>query len=383
MTVITKTNDLSAICKKLAENDFLTIDTEFLRERTYWPKLCLVQLAGPDIDPVAVDVLAKGIDLAPLYDLMADENVVKVFHAARQDLEIFYNLAGEVPTPIFDTQVAAMVCGLGDSIGYSNLINELCGTRLDKGAQFTDWSRRPLSDKQLSYALDDVTYLREAYLNLRGQLKKQKRENWVREEMDILRDPATYENPPEEAYQRIKLRSESPKTLAILKELAAWREREAQRRDVPRGHILRDDSLVDIAVHAPKNAAELAKSRKISADFAKGNAGRAILKCVADALVKPKKEWPQPVRKQRMPPEAGPALEMLKMLLRIEASENGVAAKLIASGDDLQALAMEDKPDIPALKGWRYEVFGADALALKDGKISLSLKGGRIRKVKT
>ncbi len=382
MSVITDTKELAAICQKLAENDFLTIDTEFLRERTYYPKLCLVQLAGPDIDAVAVDVLDKGLDLQPLYDLMADESVVKVFHAARQDLEIFYNHTGTVPVPIFDSQVAAMVCGLGDSIGYSNLINELCGVRLDKGAQFTDWSRRPLSDKQLSYALDDVTYLRDAYLKLSEKLETQGRQNWVSEEMMVLRAPETYQNPPDEAYQRIKVRSESPKTLMVLKELAAWREKEAQRRDMPRGHVLRDDSLVDIAVHAPKNAQELSKSRKISADMANGHIGKAILSCVARAASTPKDQWPKPEHKKRMDPEHGAALEMLKMLLRIQSSENGVAAKLIAGMDELHVLASEDKPDIPALKGWRYEVFGKDALALKGGKISLSLENNKIKKVK-
>jgi ribonuclease D len=383
MSVIIDTKELAAICQKLAKNDFLTIDTEFLRERTYYPKLCLVQLAGPDIDAVAVDVLDKDLDLQPLYDLLMDESVVKVFHAARQDLEIFYNHMGAVPTPIFDTQVAAMVCGLGDSIGYNNLISEICGVRLDKGAQFTDWSRRPLSGKQLSYALDDVTYLRDAYLALSSQLEEKGRKNWVIEEMDILRDPATYENPPEIAYQRIKVRSENPKTLVILKELGAWREKEAQRRDMPRGHILRDDSLVDIAVHAPKNAHELSKSRKISKDMANGHMGAAILKCVERALATPKNEWPKPERKKRMDPEFGAALEMLKMLLRIQANEHGVAAKLIASANELQEIACDDAAGSKVLKGWRHEVFGRDAMALKAGNISLSLENNKIKKIKS
>lgn len=382
MSIITTTKELAALCETLAENDFLTIDTEFLRERTYYPKLCLVQMATPEGDPVAVDVLADGIDLQPLYDLMADENVVKVFHAARQDLEIFYNHTGAVPAPIFDTQVAAMVCGYGDSIGYNNLISEICGVRLDKGAQFTDWSRRPLSDKQLSYALDDVTYLRDAYLELSRLLDERGRKSWVTEEMDILRDPATYENPYEEAYKRIKVRSENPKTLVVLQELAAWREKEAQRRDMPRGHILKDDSLVDIAVHAPKSPEQLAKSRKISMDMAKGHMGKSILKCVETALSVPKAQWPQPERKKRMAPECGPALEMLKMLLRIQASEHGVAAKLIATADELQELAMEDSPDSKVLRGWRNEIFGREAMALKRGDISLSLEKGKIKKVK-
>lgn len=381
MSLITDTKSLAAICKKLAVHDFLTIDTEFLREKTYYPKLCLVQLAGPDIDAVAVDVLADGIDLQPLYDLMADDSVVKVFHAARQDIEIFYNLAGKVQHPLFDTQVAAMVCGHGESIGYSNLIRELCDVHLDKGAQFTDWSRRPLSDTQLSYALDDVTYLRDAYKKLVAELEQTGRTKWVSQEMDILCDPATYQNPPEEAWQRIKLRSSHPKTYVVLKELAAWREEEAQRRDIPRGRVIRDDALVDIAVHAPRRPEDLAKARNVSIDMAKGRIGREILERIGKALAVPKKDWPRPQQPKRLPQEYGPALEMLKMLLRIQASDTGVAAKLIASSGDLEALAQGEAENMKIMKGWRYEIFGREAEALIKGELSLTLQDGKIKKV--
>ncbi|MCB9989768.1 MAG: ribonuclease D [Rhodospirillales bacterium] len=380
MTIIKDNKALTEICTRLAGNDFLTIDTEFLRDKTYYPRLCLIQLAGPGIDPVAVDPLEKGLDMAPLIDLLNNEKVVKVFHAARQDLEIFYNLTGKIPHPIFDTQVAAMVCGYGEQVGYNNLINDICKVQLDKGAQFTDWSRRPLSKRQLSYALDDVTYLRDAYTHLSAVLEKRGRTKWVNEEMEILTDPATYENPPDQAWQRIKIKSTKPRVLAVLREVAAWREREAQRRDIPRGRVLRDETLADLAVHPPKVLADLKNIRNLPGDIAGGRFGQQLLDAVKKGLDTDKKDCPVPEIKPRLPQDLAPVVEMLKMLLRIQASTHEVAAKLIASASDLEALAMDDKAAIPAAKGWRHEIFGKEALAMKHGKVALSLKNNQIHK---
>lgn len=379
--IITDQRKLEEFCTALKKGPFLTIDTEFLRDKTYYPRLCLIQMAGPGIDAAAVDPLAPGLDLAPVHGLLADENIVKVFHAARQDLEIFYNLTGNIPHPLFDTQVAAMVCGYGDQVGYHALVDKICGHNLDKGAQFTDWSRRPLSKRQLDYALDDVTHLRDIYLHLSRELEREGRTSWVRQEMDILTSPATYQNPPREAWRRIKIKTNRPKVLSVLREIAAWREEEAQRRDVPRNRVLRDEVLADIAIHEPQGTDDLGKIRGIGADMARGKMGQALLLAIKRGLETPKNQMPEIVRKNGMPSEYTPALEMLKMLLRICAAEAGVAAKLIANSEDLEALAMEKNPDIPALKGWRREVFGNQALALKDGKLSLSLKNNQIRKV--
>lgn len=380
MTVITDTKTLQKLCKDLAQGPFITIDTEFLRERTYYPKLCLVQLAGPETEAYAVDPLADGLDLAPLYELMADRNVVKVFHAARQDLEIFYNLTGQIPAPVFDTQVAAMVCGFGESIGYNNLVSEICGAHIDKGAQFTDWSRRPLSEKQLRYALSDVTYLRDVYLTLAAELEKEKRTEWVREEMDVLTSTKTYENRPELAWQRIKVKTRDRKALAILRELAAWREEEAQRRDVPRNRVMRDETLVDMAVHAPKDAAGLKKIRNMPGDILKGRHADTLLKAIIRGKNTAPESCPLPVKKERFPSDLVPVLEMLKMLLRIQASEHNVAVKLIANVAELEELAQDNQADIPALKGWRYKVFGKEALDLKKGEITLGLENNKICK---
>ena len=379
MTLITTTKALKELCAELAKHPYMTIDTEFLREKTYYPKLCLIQVAAPEGDPYAIDPLAEGIDLAPLFDLMQNKKVVKVFHAARQDLEIFYNLTGQIPHPLFDTQVAAMVCGFGDSVGYLNMVRQICNVQLDKGAQFTDWSRRPLSNKQLVYALDDVTYLRECYLYLFEQLKKKNRGNWVDEEMGVLEEPKTYANDPQESWQRIKLKTNKGRVLAVLREVTAWREREAQERDVPRSRIMRDETLADIAVHMPRDEKELAKARNMQADTARGKFGKALLEAVARGRAIPEKDCPQPEKKLRLPSEQTPVLEMLKMLLRIRAAENDVAARLIAGTEDLELLALQgEKADVPAIKGWRREVFGNSALEMIKGQIGLSLKDGNI-----
>lgn len=377
--IVTERSRLEDLCRRLAKEPFFTIDTEFLRDKTYYPQLCLVQVAAPDGDPVAIDPLAD-LDLEPLYGLVADSRVLKVFHAARQDLEIFFNVTGAVPHPIFDTQVAAMVCGFGESIGYNNLVHDICGERLDKGAQFTDWSRRPLSSKQISYALDDVTYLRDVYRHLSGMLDKEGRASWLEQEMDVLTSASTYENDPENAWRRIKIRTEKPKVLSVLREIAAWREREAQHRDVPRSRVMRDDAIADLAVHAPKTVEELMHIRGMPKDMAHGRLGRQILDAVNKGLAVPPAQMPRPDVRRRFPSDLVPVLEMLKMLLRIQCSEHNVAPKLVAGSEDLEALALDDSPDIHAMKGWRYEVFGREALALKAGKITLGLEKGRIVK---
>ncbi len=374
--IISTQSALVALCDDLAKHPFITVDTEFLRDKTYYPGLCLVQVAPPQGDAVAIDPLAADLDLGPLFDLMANENVLKVFHAARQDLEIFVNLTGKVPYPVFDTQVAAMVLGFGDQIGYLNLVQDICKQKLDKGAQFTDWARRPLTERQLLYALDDVIWLREVYRHLDRQLTERGRTGWVFEEMGILIAPETYQNPPEDAWQRLKLRTDKPQAVAVLMEVARWRESEAQRRNVPRGRILRDETLLEIAVHAPHNVEELKHIRGLGEEVARGRVGQAILHAIESGLRMPKDKIPQQERKRPLPQSLGPIVEMLKLLLRIVASENDVAGRLIASPDDIEEIARSDDADVPAMKGWRFDVFGREALELKHGKVALCVDGG-------
>jgi ribonuclease D len=377
MTVITDQTALNDLCARLAKQPYVAADTEFLRDRTYYPQLCLVQLSGPDIEPVAVDPLA-GLDLQPLLDLMANPDVVKVFHAARQDLEIFYNMTASVPAPIFDTQVAAMVCGFGDQVGYLTLVGDLCGERLDKGAQFTDWARRPLSDKQLSYALDDVRYLRIVYAKLKAKMEQTGRGDWGRSEMAILEAPETYRNPPDDAWERIKIKTDKPQVLSVLKSIAAWRELEAQRRNIPRNRVLKDEVLADIAVHPPRTMDDLKRIRNLGDDISKSRHAQVLLDAVQAGLAVPKGQGPASIMRERFPQDLQPMLEMLKMLLRIISAEQGVAGRLIASSEELEALARGDKADIPVLHGWKYEVFGKAALDMKAGKLALSLKNGQV-----
>lgn len=379
--IIQTQQQLDALCSALAKGPYLTIDTEFLRDKTYFPRLCLLQMAGPDVDAAAVDPFVEGLDWEPVRTLMADRNVLKVFHAARQDLEIFFQLYNVLPTPIYDTQVAAMVCGFGDQVAYNALVRELTGHELEKNAQFTDWSRRPLSPKQIRYALDDVIYLRDVYEKLHARLSVQGREQWVFEEMEILNNPRTYQNPPGEAWKRVKVRSDKPDVLAILRALAAWREEEAVRRDVPRSRILKDETLADIAMYKPRDDDSLFQIRSLPSDMARGKIGRQILEIVNAALDSPRDSWPRVPRKEMFPKNAQGTLEMLKMLLRINCAEADVAAKLVADAEDLERLAIEQHPDIPALQGWRLEVFGQDALDLKAGKIALRLEKGKVRKI--
>ena len=379
--IIKTQSQLDQICEELAQKPYITIDTEFLRDKTFYPILCLVQLSSDDFDAVALDPIEYDLDWTPFNDLLHNENVLKVFHAARQDLEIFYYLNGKIPHPIFDTQVAAMVCGYGDSIAYNKLVQDITGHALAKNAQFTDWSRRPLSDKQFKYALDDVIYLRDVYKALDKRLKEQGRDGWLKAEMEILTSPSTYEQPIEDMWKRIKIRSDKPEVLNILRSLAAWREETARKKDVPRNRIIKDDALADIAVYMPKDIEGLKRIRSLPKDIANGKAGDIILKLVAKAQKSDKSTWPKAKSKTPFPKNATPTLEMLKLLLKINASEADVAGKMIANKTDLEAIATEDKPDVPAMKGWRYELFGKDAQALKEGNLTLGLHKGRIQKV--
>ena len=378
MNQITTTAELSAACERLATADFIAIDTEFMRETTFWPKLCLIQLASHEeaviIDPVA----GEDMDLAPFFALMADESVTKVFHAARQDIEIVYHLGGLVPHPVFDTQVAAMVCGFGDSISYDQLVARVTGATIDKSHRFTDWARRPLSDNQLDYALADVTHLREVYAYLNTALADQGRTEWVQEEMATLTSPDTYRAEPEMAWTRLKLRVRQPRDLAVLRAIAAWREREAQSRDIPRGRVLKDDAIYEIAAQKPKDETALARLRTIPRGFERSKSGREIVATVAEALASPKETWPQVPKPRQAPDGAGAATELLKVLLKQVAEANGVAAKVIATSDDLERLACNDTEGLGTLTGWRRELFGEKALALKEGKLALSFDGRRV-----
>ena len=379
MPMITDTQALADFCEKLRTADYLAVDTEFMREKTYWPILCLVQLGGSGGAKV-VDALAPGIDLAPLHALMADEGILKVFHAARQDLEIFYHLSGRLPKPVFDTQVAAMVCGFGDSVGYDTLVAKMAGEKIDKSSRFTDWSIRPLSERQVNYALADVIHLRPVYEKLAAKLHGNGRGDWLAEEMAVLTQPATYDGEPREAYRRIKTRSANGRMLAVLRELAAWREKEAQRRDMPRNRILRDEALVEIAHHTPSSPDQLARTRGLGAKLAKGNYGRRILDAVKNGLAVPEKDCPEPKAKRQLPRGLGPVTDLLKVLLKMKSEDSDVATKLLTSAADIEQIAaFGDKADVKALKGWRRDVFGDDALRLRSGELSLSIKGKKLK----
>ena len=376
MDLITTTDDLAAVCSRMAEHPFVTVDTEFLRETTYYPLLCVAQMASPE-EAVVIDALANGIDLAPFFALMANEGVVKVFHAARQDIEIVWNMAKTIPHPIVDTQVAAMVLGYGDSISYDQLVQRITGDTLDKSHRFTDWTRRPLSDAQVAYALSDVTHLRDVYSNLAADLDKRGRSNWVEAEMDVLTSPETYRADPERAWERLKSRVRKPKELAVLIEVAAWREREAQNRDVPRGRVMKDEVIGDIAVQAPTTVERLGHLRSLPKGFERSRWGEQIIEAVNRGLERDHKTLP---RLERFRPAANGAatVELLKVLLRMTAERHGVAAKVIATVDDLDRIVADDEADVPAMKGWRRELFGEKALALKHGRLSLAVDKGKV-----
>jgi len=377
MNPITRTEDLAAACKALASAPFIAIDTEFMREQTFWPRLCLIQMAGGDTE-VLIDSLAPELDLQPFFDLMIDESVLKVFHSGRQDIEIVHHLAGVIPHPIFDTQVAAMVCGFGEAVSYSMLVKRLLSRNLDKSSRFTDWSRRPLSERQLTYALGDVTHLRDLYPKLRAQLDKSGRASWLNEEMAVLTDPATYELHPEHAWRRLKMRIKTQKALAILIELAAWREREAQTQDIPRSRVLKDEALYDIAGQAPRTAEELGSLRSLHNGFARSQRGRAVLDAVNKGLERDPATVPKLRRGEPMPPEAQAVVDLLRVLLKATAGRHGVAPKLIATSDELEQIARSDDADAAALRGWRRKLFGEDALALKRGELALAVRAGAV-----
>jgi ribonuclease D len=380
MSLITDSIALAEFCARQKGADYVAVDTEFMRERTYWPILCLVQVAGPG-EAAAIDALAEGIDLAPLLGLMNDVNVLKVFHAARQDLEIFFQLSGTVPRPVFDTQIAAMVCGFGDAVSYETLVRKLAGKAVDKTSRFTDWSHRPLTERQINYALADVVHLRTAYERLQQQLAQNGRESWFAEEIAALTDPGIYRADPQEAWRRFRLRGRVDRRfLGVLQSLAAWREVAAQRRNLPRGRILRDEAVIEIAAHAPRTVEALARTRGLAKGIAEGRLGEEILAAVAAGLEHPSPPEAQPVRPEPKP-GLGPLIELLRVLLKQRCEDFGVAQKLVASAEDIEAIAADDDADVRALSGWRREVFGDDALALKHGKLALTAGRNRIELV--
>ena len=380
MKTITTTEALAAFCNEAAKRPYVTVDTEFLRERTYYSKLCLIQLAYQDAqgeDAVLVDPLVDGLSLAPLYDLFADEGVVKVFHAARQDLEIFFVDQGIIPSPLFDTQVAAMVCGFGEQAGYETLVRKIAKADLDKSSRFTDWSRRPLTDAQANYAVGDVTHLRDIYEYLSDRLRKSQREKWVAEEMAVLNDPATYRVDPDLAWKRVKTRTNSGRFLGIVRELAKFRETYAQARNIPRNRVFKDDALVELASTKPKDEKDLGRSRLLLREARKGDIAVGILQAVKDGLAAPHESLPK-LAHDKTKLQVNPALaDMLRVLLKAKSDGEDVASKLIATASELDQLAAGER-DIKALRGWRKEVFGEAALRLCDGKVGLAVQGQKV-----
>ncbi len=378
MTVIATTEELADVCRRLAQHPFVTVDTEFLRETTFWPKLCVLQLAS-DEDAVVVDALAPGMDLGPFLALMDDPNVVKVFHAARQDLEIIWKMAGRLPVPLFDTQVAAMVCGFGDQVSYSELAQSLCRASIDKSSRFTDWARRPLSQAQITYALADVTHLRDVYRALVKKLESSGRTSWLGDEMRTLTSSSTYEQHPENAWERFRTKVRRPRDLAVLMEIAAWREAEAQMRDVPRSRILKDDALLEVATAAPKSLDALGDLRAVPRGMDKSRLGVDMLAAVERGLARDPKSLPRIERDRRANGGGnGATVELLKVLLKQIADAQGVAPKLIANVDDLEAIANGDQQGVPALQGWRRDLFGAKAIDLKNGRLALTVENGKV-----
>ncbi len=379
MSLITDTETLAALCVRLADSKYVTVDTEFIREKTYWPRLCLIQVAGEN-EAACIDPLADGIDLEPFFVLMRDASVLKVFHAARQDLEILMKLMGELPKPLFDTQVAAMVCGFGESVGYETLATKLANARIDKSTRFTDWSKRPLTDRQVVYALSDVIPLRKVYRKLASVLARTGRAEWLEEEMKVLTDPATYVADPREMFRRMKSRTKNPRFLAVLRELAAWRELEAQRRDLPRQRVIRDEALLEIAASSPTTLAALADTRQLPKSMTEGPTAEAIVEAVETGLALPTGELPElPIHKDH-PPGLAPVVDLLRVLLKTKCDAHGVASKIVATTEELEDLAADDNAPVRAMAGWRRILFGEDALRLKHGHIALAISpdNGRI-----
>ena len=376
MDLITTSDELADVCARMARHPYVTVDTEFLRESTYYPLLCVAQIASAD-ESAVIDALAPGIDLAPFFALMTNESVLKVFHAARQDIEIVWNMAQAIPHPIFDTQVAAMVLGYGDSISYDQLVQRITGDTLDKSNRFTDWTRRPLSEAQVRYAVSDVTHLRDVYLKLSHDLDKQGRAAWVAEEMDVLTSPETYRMDPVRAWERLRSRVRKPRELAVMMEVAAWREREAQTRDVPRSRVLKDDAVGDVAVQAPTSLERLAQLRSLPKGFERSRWGEQIIEAVKRGLDRDPKTLPR-IERSRSAPNGAATVELLKVLLRMTSESHRVAAKVIATVDDLEQIAASDDADVPAMHGWRRELFGDKALALKHGRLALAMDKGHV-----
>jgi len=378
MPLITRQEALEDAIDRLGRSEFVTIDTEFIRETTFWPELCLIQLASPEATAL-IDPLAPGIDLGPFFQLMGDERTTKVFHAARQDIEIIFHRGGLIPHPVFDTQVAAMVCGFGDSVSYDQLVQKVTGERIDKSSRFTDWRHRPLSEKQLDYALADVTHLVDVYRHLREQLERENRAHWLNEEMEVLTARETYDPHPDDAWRRLKMRVKKPQELAIVQTVAAWREREARERNVPRGRILKDDAIFEIAQQGPRDAVELARLRTTPKGWERSATAAALLKVVNTALDMPKESLPKLPKHVQQPEGTSAAAELLKVLLKLVAEEEGVAPKVLASSDDIEKIAAKgEDADVPAMHGWRREVFGERALALVRGEVALKFDKRRI-----
>ncbi|RCS23517.1 ribonuclease D [Phyllobacterium salinisoli] len=381
MNLITTTKGLEEAVSALSKSDFITIDTEFIRETTFWPELCLIQMASPD-HAALIDALAPELDLTPFFALMADEKVMKVFHAARQDIEIIFHLGNLIPHPVFDTQVAAMVCGFGDAISYDQLVNRVTGVNLDKSSRFTDWRRRPLSDKQLEYALADVTYLRDIYLHLKAKLEEEGRSDWVSEEMGILTARETYDLHPDDAWKRLKSRLRKPQELAVMQAVAAWREREARERNVPRGRVIKDDTIYEIAQQQPIDAETLGRLRTIPKGWERSGQATGLIAVVNEALAIPRDQMPRLPKQSHSPEGAGAAADLLKVLLKLVTEEYGVAAKIVANSDDIDRIAAEgENADVAALHGWRREVFGEKALKLISGEIGIKFVNRRITAV--
>lgn len=371
MDLIVSTEALSAFCERAAQFDFVTVDTEFLRETTYWPRLCLIQVATDD-EAVLIDPLADHLDLKPFFALLANPSVTKVFHAARQDIEIFVKLTGAVPHNIFDTQIAASVCGFGDSASYDSLVRAICKVELDKSSRFTDWSARPLSEKQRLYALADVTYLRDIYRELRKQVEQTRRWDWVEDELTVLRSIDTYVVQPEEAWERLKMKINRPRDLAALKVLAEWRERKAQTTDQPRSRVFKDDALFDLAVQRPVTPDAFDKLRAVPRGFGRSSAAAEIIELLKGVEAIQKADLPVLPERYRGPSPKGAVGDLIRVLLKSVAEQHGVAARILATSDDIDALVLDDEADVPALKGWRRKLFGEKALAIKHGRIGLA-----------
>jgi ribonuclease D len=382
--LIEDSETLAALCARLATADFVTVDTEFMRESTFWPELCLIQIAD-DKEAAAIDPMADGIDLTPLLDLMTNnEDVLKVFHAGGQDVEIIYNLTGKTPHPIFDTQIAAMALGQGEQIGYASLVESWCGVALDKGARFTDWARRPLDKRQIDYAIGDVTYLSQIFPKMLKQLIKNGRGVWLNDEMERLADPTSYQNDPETAWKRVKVSGRKPELLGRIKALAAWREREAQGKNLPRGRICKDETLADIAAHPPRQQSDLAKVRGLSATWASNDIGGRMMDALAHAVPMSADEMPpRQDRKPGLTKDGALVADLLKLLLKIRAKEIGVAARLLARSDELEALAAGQRDGLSLLNGWRYKEFGCDALELVEGRLAFAVEDGKLHMART